>query len=123
MDKRIVAAKNIYKSLCDFITKKGWVFDKDDESLSIRFSAVGSDLKMNFFIAVDYERELVRLYSPMDYKISQSKLFEGAIMTCIANYEILDGNFDYDVEDGSIAFRMTASYDENLWGDDMFDYI
>jgi hypothetical protein len=121
--KQIVLANNIYKLLCEFVNKKGWAFINDDENLSISFSVFGNDLKMEFCVFVDYERELVRLYSPMEYKISESKLFEGAIMTCIANFEILDGSFDYDVSDGSVVFRMTASYDDNLLGDDMFDYI
>ena len=121
--KQIVLANNIYKSLCEFIKKKGWAFTKDDDNLSVSFGTYGNDLNMNFFIVVDFERELVRLYSPMDYKMSESKLFEGAIMTCIANFELLDGSFDYDVSDGSIAFRMTASYGDELLGETLFDYI
>lgn len=59
----------------------------------------------------------------MPFKMAEDKRMEGAIVTCVANFGMVDGSFDYDVADGTIVFRMTASFRESVIGDGLFQYM
>ena len=48
---------------------------------------------------------------------------EGAIATCAASYGLADGSFDYDLSDGQITFRMTASFRESEIGEELLQYM
>lgn len=48
---------------------------------------------------------------------------EGAIATCVVNYGMADGSFDYDLSDGKIVFRMTVSFRESQLGEGLFQYM
>ena len=78
---------------------------------------------MKFILVVDAERQLIRLMSPMPYKMSETKRIEGAIATCAASFGMADGSFDYDLSDGAIVFRMTASFRDSLIGEGLFQYM
>lgn len=81
----------------------------------IHFKADGDDITKDFIILVDGERQLVRVMLPMHFNVTEDKRVEGAIATCMVNYRLSDGSFDYDVTGGKIAFRMTASFRESPW--------
>ncbi len=122
-EKKIEIAKKVYDTLCNAIDNRSWKYSKDDEKLIVHFGVSGDDIAMNFIIVVDIERQLIRLLSPMPYKMSEEKRMEGAIATCVASYKMIDGSFDYDLSDGSIIFRMTASFRESLIGEELFQYM
>ncbi len=48
---------------------------------------------------------------------------EGAIACCAASFGMADGNFDYDLSDGSIVFRLTASFIDSVIGDGLLQYM
>ena len=122
-ENMIIKAKKIYDDLCRMLDSKDWKYDKDEEKLRIYFNAMGEDLPMNFILVVDANRQLIRLLSPMPYKIPENKRLDLAIATCAATYSMADGSFDYDIEDGSIFFRLTASFRESTIGDGLFEYM
>jgi hypothetical protein len=78
---------------------------------------------MNFVIIVDADRQIVRLASMLPFKMSEGKRMEGAIATCAATYGLADGSFDYDLSDGSIVFRLTASFRGSELGEPLFQYM
>ena len=122
-EKKIELANEVYKTLCGAMDKRGWNYKKDEGNLVVYFGVSGDDIPMDFVLAVDVERQLIRLMSPMPYKISEPKRMEGAIATCIATYGLADGSFDYDITEGSIIFRMTASFRESLIGEGLLQYM
>ena len=105
------------------ITSLASIMYKDEEKLLVHFGVSGDDIPMQFILVVDAERQLVRLMSPMPYKMSEGKRMEGAIATCAASYGMADGSFDYDLSDGEIVFRMTASFRESLIGEGLLQYM
>lgn len=121
--KKIELAKQVYKTLCDAIEGREWKFGKDEEKLLVHFGVNGDDIPMQFILVVDAERQLVRLMSPMPYKMSEGKRIDGAIATCVASFGMADGSFDYDLSDGEIVFRMTASFRDSLIGEGLFQYM
>ena len=122
-EKKMELAKQVYQTLCEAIERREWNFGKDEEKLLVHFGVSGDDIPMQFILVVDAERQLIRLMSPMPFKMSESKRMEGAIATCVASFGMVDGSFDYDLSDGTIVFRMTASFRESLIGEGLFQYM
>lgn len=122
-EKKMELAKQVYQTLCEAIKRREWNFGKDEEKLLVHFGVSGDDIPMQFILIVDAERQLIRLMSPMPFKMSESKRMEGAIATCAASFGMADGSFDYDLSDGTIVFRMTASFRESLIGEGLFQYM
>ena len=122
-ENKIALAKQVYQTLCQAIERRGWEFEKDEEKLIVYFGVNGDDIPMKMILIVDDERQLVRLMSPLPFKMSEAKRMEGAIATCVASYGMVDGSFDYDISDGSITFRMTASFRDSLIGEGLLQYM
>ena len=122
-EKKMELAKQVYNTLCEAIERREWNFEKDEEKLNVRFGVKGDDIPMQFVLIVDAERQLICVMSPLPFKMSESKRMEGAIATCAASFGMADGNFDYDISDGTIVFRMTASFRESLIGEGLFQYL
>ena len=83
----------------------------------------GDDIPMDMIILVRAEREIVSLLSPMPFKAPEDKRVEAAIAVSVANYGMIDGSFDYDINDGEIRFRMTASFIDSQLGEEQFKYM
>ncbi len=122
-EKKMELAKQVYKTLCDANERREWKLGKDEENLLVHVGVSGDDIPVQFILVVDAERQLVRLMSPMPYKMSEGKRMEGAIATCAASYGITDGSFDYDLSDGETVFRMAASFRESLIGEGLLQYM
>lgn len=121
--KKIENAMKVYESLCEAIDKRGWKYEKDEEQLLVHFGVSGDDIPMQFVLIVDIERQLIRLMSPLPFTMCESKRMEGAIATCTASFGMVDGSFDYDITEGTIIFRLTASFRESLIGDGLFQHM
>lgn len=122
-EKKMELAQQVYQTLCEAIETRQWRYQKDEEKLLVHFGVSGDDIPMRFVIVVDADRQLIRSMSPLPFKMSESKRMEGAIATCVASYGMADGSFDYDLSDGTIVFRMTASFRESLIGEGLFQYM
>ena len=122
-EKKMELAKQVYQTLCEAIERREWNFGKDEEKLLVHFGVSGDDIPMQFILIVDAERQLIRVMSPLPFKMSEAKRMEGAIATCAASFGMADGSFDYDLSDGTIVFRMTASFRESLIGEGLFQYL
>lgn len=116
-------AQQVYQTLCNTLDARGWKYGKEEEKLLVHFGVRGEDIPMNFVIVVDADRQLVRLMSPLPFKMCEEKRMEGAIATCVVNYGMADGSFDYDLSDGKIVFRMTVSFRESQLGEGLFQYM
>ena len=122
-EKKLELAKQVYHTLCASIENRNWTFDKAEDKLLVHFSVNGDDIPMKFILMVDVDRQLIRLMSPLPFKMSEDKRLEGAIAACAASYGLVDGSFDYDLSDGEIMFRMTASFRECVIGEGLFEYM
>lgn len=122
-EKKIAFAKMVFTTLCEAMDHRQWKYEKDEEDLTAHFIVSGDDIPMQFILVIDAERQLIRLMSPLPFKMSESKRIDGAIATCVASFGLADGSFDYDLSEGRIIFRMTASFRESLIGEELFHYM
>lgn len=121
--KDLATARGIFDNLCTAIEKRKWKYDKDASKLLVHFEVTGEDIPMKFIMMVIPGHQIINLISPMPFKMKENKRVEGAIATCIATYGLPDGCFDYNIDDGSIMLRLTASYRGSLIGEELFQYM
>ena len=121
--KQLMYAKEAYNTLCRSLDNIGWTYKRMDDELKLMFGVGGDDIPMNFLIIIDADRQLVRLLSLLPFQMNSDKRIEGALATCVINYALADGSFDFDLDEGHILFRMTASFRESLLGEELFKYM
>ncbi len=122
-NKQLMYAREAYNTLCRSLDNIGWTYKRMDDELKIMFGVGGDDIPMNLLIIIDADRQLVRLLSLLPFQMNQDKRVEGAVATCIINYLLADGSFDFDLDEGHIMFRLTASFRESLLGEELFKYM
>lgn len=114
------AAKKIYDTMVAALKEKEWAFEEKPDDLTVVSGYVGDDLPIHFIISVDVDREVIRFFSPMPYHIQEEKRVEMALAVNVANYGLVNGSFDFDINDGEIRFRLTTSFCGCEIGKDFF---
>lgn len=122
-EPNMTKAKETFASLCRMLDNRNWHYDKIEEDLMIKSSVKGEDLPIDFIMRVNPRNEIVSFLSWMPFKVEESKRVDVALATCVVNYVLADGSFDYDLTDGSILFRMTSSYRGSVLSEDLFEYM
>lgn len=124
MEKRAI---EVYETLCSALDQLNFKYEKEgkdsDGDYTVRFSGVGDDLPMEFVMFCDVGRQLVRVMSQMPFAFSEDKRVEGALVTCRANYMMVDGNFDYDFTTGKVVFKITSSFRDSLIDGELLLYM
>ena len=113
-------AKKVYSTMVKALNEKDWKFIEKEENLTIVSNYTGEDIPINFVIEVDAEREVIRFISPMPFNMSEDKRVDASIAVNVANYGLVNGSFDFDINDGEIRFRLTTSYCGCEVGEDFF---
>ena len=121
--KKLEQAQYVYGRICEALDARDWKYGKDEQKLVVHFGVNGENMHINFIIVADAERQMIRLLSPLDFKISQDKRVEGAIAACAASFGMADGSFDYDLSDGRITFRATQSFRSSVIGEGLIQYM
>ena len=116
-------ALQVYRTACAVLDARQWKYQRDDEAMILRFAVRTEDDPVYYVLIVDEERQMLRLSSPMGFKVSPSKRTELAIATTVATRYMWDGNFDYDLKTGNLGFRLTASFRGSEIGAAMVEYF
>lgn len=122
-DNKLENAMLAYRTICSALDARDWKYEKDTDKLLVHFGVNSEDLPMDFIIYADADRQLIRLLSFLPFKMSEEKRMVGAIATGAVNWKLADGSFDYDLSDGKIVFRMTASFWESTIGVGLISYL
>ena len=122
-DEKMISAQKNYVTLCSMLDDNNWHYEKDEAKLKINCSAQGDDLPMDIIIRIDPDRQLVILMSHLPFVVSEDKRVDVAIATSVINYKVVDGSFDFDMEDGHMFFRMTSSYVGSELSKEVFFYM
>jgi len=116
-------ALQVYRTACAALDARQWKYQRDDEALILRFAVRTKDYPVYYILIVDEERQMLRLASPMEFKVGPSKRTELAVVTTVATRYLRDGNFDYDMKTGNLGFRLTASFRGSEIGTGLVDYF
>lgn len=111
--KKVAAAEVVqftqdeaYALLCKALDEMGLKYTKKEEEHMVRLSVQSHEM----ILRIDAHHR-VFLASPMCY-MPKNKRVEGVIMTGAASNALVNGSFDYNIEDGLILYRMTQMYEK-----------
>ncbi len=116
-------AREVYDHLVSMLNARDWKFEQDDERLLIKSGIKSDDLPINFIILVNPRNQVVQFISSLPFTMPEDLRVDGAIAVAVANYGLVDGSFDYDMNDGEIRFRLTTAYRDTSLSDEIFEYI
>jgi len=116
-------AKEVFATLINMLDTRGWKYTKHEDKLLIKSGVKSEDLPVEFIVVVNPRNEVVQFLSAMPFNMPEDKRVDGAIAVCAANYGLVDGSFDYDLNDGEIRFRLTSSYRESTLSEAVFEYM
>lgn len=116
-------AQSTYNTLCATLDNMKWRYDKEEDKLVVRTSAVGKDLTMKLYIKVDAERSVMYLKSGMPFKIPSERIDDIAKAIIMANWSMLNGSFEMDLTDGYTAFKMVVPFMESLISEKTCHYM
>ena len=119
----LVKALEVYNTLLTMMDKKGWHYTKIEEKLMIESGVKTEDIPVSFYVVVNPRNEVVQFLSKLPFDVPEDKRIDLAIAVCVANYQLVDGCFDYDCRDGSLIFRLTSSYRGSQLSEDVFEYM
>ena len=116
-------ARDVFQAFKNHLDSMNFRYDANESELVIRLTVHGDDLPQPTIIRVMGDREVVQILSPIPCKMPEDKRVDGAIAVSVANYGMINGSFDYDMEDGEIRFRVAMSYRGIDLNDDLIKYI
>ena len=122
-DNQLKQAKRAYKTLCEMLDAEKWVYDKNEEKMSISTTAHGDGLNIDVRMHIDAERYLAVFYSTLPFTVPQKRRAAVAVAVGQINHCICNGSFDFKYADGTVVFRITSSYRDSLVGKEFFKYL
>ena len=116
-------AKTLFNTLCNTLDNMKWRYDKDEQNLVVHTSAVGRDLSMRLNMHVDADRQVMYLKSPMPFAVPEHTREKMGKAVLIANYTMLNGSFEFDFDNGYLAFKMVIPYMESMLSEKVCHYM
>lgn len=96
---------SLFRLLYEILTHNGWEFDFDDKNEIIKLEIRGINSYFHSFLFVDEEQESLLCNTHIKQKIPPSKRLEVCDFMCRVNYELANGNFEMDMDNGEIRYR------------------
>lgn len=103
-------AKLIWRRVCKNLDDRNWKYDTDEDNLAVILNVTGEDIPMNFVIRADEKRDLLKMVSFLPFKMDENKRAESAAAVCAINSQLANGNFDLDLFDGTVTFRLAVTF-------------
>lgn len=120
--KRAHALKT-FENLCAALDSHNWKYERNDEALMVDCGAQGDDLPIPVKMRVREDRELVQLVSHVPVEVPVNKRIEVAAAVSMINYRLLNGCFEFDVQQGLLYFRMSTSFIGTELSREVFTYL
>lgn len=116
-------AKALFGTLCNALDDMQWTYNKDEENLVLETAATGDSFTIRLRVRINADRQVMYLKSPLPFNVKEDtrELLTKAI--CYANYQILNGSFEYDQSDGYVAFKVVVPFMNSLIGKAVCNYM
>ena len=102
-------AKLMFNTMKQMMDDEDWKYSADEENLTIK-SGLADDLDLIYYMSIDAEREMVRLWSTLPFTVPEDKRVDCAVAACVANNGMIVGSFQYDISDGEFCFKAASSF-------------
>ncbi len=118
-----MTASEVFKTICDTLDGIDWMYNAYEQEMRVVTGMKGEDIPINITFTINDSAKVLMVYSVMPFDVKPEKRVEMAMAVCVANDKLVNGVFDYSLEDGTIAYRMTESYDDCQFGADCIMYF
>lgn len=112
-----------FETLCDMLERNDIDYSRNDDRITVHCTISGKDISVPVALAVNPCKMLVTLYALLPLNVESAKAADMGIAVCLANKALADGCFVYDIGDGSLYFRMTASFRDGEISEESFEYM
>ena len=116
-------ATEVFNGFRKALDERGWTYNADAEKKRIEFDVRGNDLDMNIDISIYSDRNLFMLLSRLPFNFPEDKRFDGAIATTVLNYNLNYGNFDLNMKNGSVFFRISQIFPDTVSGAGLYSDV
>jgi hypothetical protein len=96
---------DILGTLTDYFKVNGWNFDKLEERPVLRMGFKGEHAEWMCFAQARQEQQQAVFYSRAGFRVPEERRAAVAEFISRANYGMIIGNFELDVEDGEIRYK------------------
>ncbi|EGW37480.1 YbjN domain-containing protein [Desulfosporosinus sp. OT] len=96
---------SLFEALFDILSQDGWEFDFDQKNEIIKLEISGVNTDFHVFLLVDEEQESLLCNTHIKRKIPHAKRLEVCEFMNRVNYELANGNFEMDMDNGEIRYR------------------
>ncbi len=96
---------SLLKILCDILAADGWRFNLDQRNEIVQLEVRGVNANLRLIVYVDEEQESFLCNTHTNLKIPYAKRLQICEFMNRVNYEMVNGNFEMDMEDGEIRYR------------------
>ena len=87
----------------------------------VDFEMIGKFIPMKYSIVIAPEKQVILMFAYLPFKVPEDRREDVAVVTSFANSMLADGSFNFDVDSGSVSYRMASSFKESLVGKGLFD--
>ena len=99
---------SIYDVIEQFVQQQDWSYDRLDEHQALRFGLSTENASFQCYAQVDEDREQCCVYACMPNHAEEDKRLAAAEFVARANYGMRIGNFELDMEDGEVRFKVAV---------------
>lgn len=103
----------------DYLLEIGWKFERDDDNDVIRTGVNANNASFRVIIYSLEDKELLTVYVTQDNNIPKPKRVAMAEFIARANYGLNLGNFDLDMEDGELGYKISVDVEGGQLSRDM----
>lgn len=97
----------------------GWKFEKDDEHQVIKTGVSASNASFRLIIYSMEEKDLLTVYVSQDNNIPENRRPAVAEFIARANFGLNLGNFDFDMDDGELGYKVAVDVEGGTLSADM----
>ncbi len=120
---RLESASKAYGALCETMKRKGLNVREEKEKGILLTSVKGRSVPVRFRFSVDGAMQQIRVSARLPLTVREEMRAEAAVATTAATYSLLNGWFSYDIENGTIVFRMSQPFLNSEINESLLDYM
>ena len=107
-------AESVFNTLIDLLNELNWECGVDKSQLFASCVLTGKDFPVPINFSCSKQKGILTLTSPLSYKVAKGAHSRVALAVNLINSVLVDGNFDFNLQNGKIAFRCSLSFIDSV---------
>lgn len=105
MPARRAAGTEVLDALVDFFEADDWAYEEVPGTSILRAGFKGENGSWRCYAQADEEKRLLVFYSELESRVPEGRRDAVARFLARANYGLMIGNFEIDLEDGEVRYK------------------